>query len=84
MWHFVFCITSVRGEQFIADFTIEQFGYHGTDWFTKQTEYFESRVDRDWRIDSEDRMDQTEGEVLGCTSQTLFKDIVDAVCGDMH
>jgi hypothetical protein len=84
MWHSVFSITSARGEEFIADFTIEQLGYYGRDWFTKQTEYFETRIEGDWRIASEDDMAKTEEEVLGYTSQTLFKDLVDAVCGEMH
>jgi hypothetical protein len=64
--------------------TIEQLGYYGEDWFTKQTDYFGNRVNGDWRIASEDDMVETEEEVLGCTSQTLFKDLVDAVCGEMH
>lgn len=48
--HSVFCITSASGSEFIADFTIEQFGYGEECWFmdkyhyllkvTKDTEYW--------------------------------------------
>jgi hypothetical protein len=37
--HSVCVITSATGEQYIADFTIEQFGYDGTMWFTKRSDY---------------------------------------------
>jgi hypothetical protein len=34
----VSCITADTGEQFFADFTVEQFGYDGTFWFMKKDE----------------------------------------------
>lgn len=37
--HSVFSITTARGEEFIADFTIEQFGFPGSSWFTQKTAY---------------------------------------------
>ncbi|KAF2854221.1 hypothetical protein T440DRAFT_270700 [Plenodomus tracheiphilus IPT5] len=39
--HSIFSITTSGGEQFIADFTIEQFGYHGRYWITPKAEYLE-------------------------------------------
>jgi hypothetical protein len=32
--HSVFAITTADREQYVADFTIEQFGYSAADWFT--------------------------------------------------
>jgi hypothetical protein len=37
--HSVCLITSATGKQYIADFTIEQFGYDGSMWFTKRSDY---------------------------------------------
>jgi hypothetical protein len=37
--HSVFCITAKTGEQFVADFTVEQFGYDDTCWFMNKDEY---------------------------------------------
>jgi hypothetical protein len=37
--HSVFSITTESGEEYIADFTIEQFGYPSSMWFMKKKEY---------------------------------------------
>jgi hypothetical protein len=37
--HSVFLITAKSGEQFVADFTVEQFGFGPEMWFTKREEY---------------------------------------------
>jgi hypothetical protein len=37
--HSVCVITSATGEQYIADFTIGQFGYDRSMWFTKRSDY---------------------------------------------
>jgi hypothetical protein len=39
--HSVFLITSRTGEQYVADFTIEQFGFEEEMWFTKREEYMD-------------------------------------------
>jgi hypothetical protein len=39
--HSVFGITSSSGAQYVADFTIEQFGHTADDWFTTQADYLE-------------------------------------------
>ena len=40
--HSVFCITTSDGSQFIADLTIEQFGYAEECWFTTKSYYLEN------------------------------------------
>ncbi|EUC47598.1 hypothetical protein COCMIDRAFT_89564 [Bipolaris oryzae ATCC 44560] len=40
--HSVFSITTRSGEEYIADFTIEQFGYPSTMWFMEKKEYVEN------------------------------------------
>ncbi|KAF1915656.1 hypothetical protein BDU57DRAFT_577453 [Ampelomyces quisqualis] len=37
--HSVFCITTASGEEFIADFSVEQFGYDETHWFMDKYQY---------------------------------------------
>jgi hypothetical protein len=37
--HSVCLVTSATGKQYIANFTIEQFGYDGSMWFTKRSDY---------------------------------------------
>lgn len=37
--HSVCVITSATGEQYVADFTIEQFGYDSAMWFMKRIDY---------------------------------------------
>lgn len=39
--HSVFSITTKSGEEYIADFTIEQFGYPSAMWFMEKKEYVE-------------------------------------------
>jgi hypothetical protein len=42
--HSVFLITARSGEQFVADFTVEQFGFEPEMWFMKREEYVRTCV----------------------------------------
>lgn len=39
-WHHIFCIKTASGEEYIADFMIEQFGYFDH-WFAKKSLYLD-------------------------------------------
>ncbi|KAH7359685.1 hypothetical protein BKA66DRAFT_552570 [Pyrenochaeta sp. MPI-SDFR-AT-0127] len=48
--HSTFCITSSTGNEFIADFTIEQLGYEESGWFCNKDTYLENcTMDARWR-----------------------------------
>jgi hypothetical protein len=49
--HSVFGITSAHGYEFIADFTIEQFGFEPEMWFTTRKEYL-AKVSRNGQTDT--------------------------------
>ncbi|KAF2634407.1 hypothetical protein P280DRAFT_524135 [Massarina eburnea CBS 473.64] len=57
--HSVFGITSQNAEQYIADFTIEQFGYNGeTRWFLSLAEYMESiSGDGKWHLANDEDLE---------------------------
>lgn len=59
--HSVFGITSSRGEQFIADFTIEQFGYEADCWFSRKSDYLHHCTqDGKFRLAADDEVAELE------------------------
>ena len=70
--HSVLAVTSKGGEQYIADFTVEQFGYPEEYWFMKKADYMEQCTrDGHWRLAGDDDLkaadqgaeDELEGDI---------------------
>jgi hypothetical protein len=81
--HSVFAITTANREQYVADFTLEQFGYPAELWFLKKAEYAVrfAEVFATWCIASEQDMEanwetahRDQRHILICTN---------AVCGEI-
>jgi len=80
-WHSVFGITSANGAQFIADFTIEQFGHSRHSWFLTQSDYLDKYTENGERkvAPVEHQADNQQDEVeLECLLEvTLLCDELD-------
>jgi hypothetical protein len=63
VFHSVFCITAADHRQYFADFTQQQFGFCGTDWFTRKDEYMQRHARGFSHIASKKNMADT-GEFL--------------------
>ncbi|KAF1950597.1 hypothetical protein CC80DRAFT_554146 [Byssothecium circinans] len=78
--HSVFGITDRLSEQYIADFTIEQYGFEGSaHWFMKEEEYLEVFTeDGRWRI-AEDE-DVEDGGLHRAEGLERWKGVIRRVC----
>jgi hypothetical protein len=81
--HSVFSITSRSGDQFIADFTVEQFGYLEEDWFMPKAEYINTHTTGEWRIASEDDQELTRYHVSSENTLLALKTLIDLICNQM-
>lgn len=79
-FHSVFIITTSSGEQFIADFTIEQFGYPSRCWLTPKWDYLdEFSVDGTLSIVTDEYINSVRLSVSPIHSVSIFLLIVDYV-----
>ncbi|KAF2865818.1 hypothetical protein BDV95DRAFT_651916 [Massariosphaeria phaeospora] len=85
--HSVFAITSASGAQYIADFTIEQFGFDRSMWFMTCSDYMEQcSEDGNWWLHTEE--DQLEMDSMRPPSdvqdEAAVKGIVDGLCARLN
>ena len=79
--HSVFIITTSNANQFIADFTIEQFGYNSRHWITPKSEYLiEFSADGTFSIAADGHMDLVRLSANQCDFMAIFQHIADDVC----
>lgn len=79
--HSVFGITSSGGEQYIADFTIEQFGHNDDCWFTLKPDYLDRFVeDGDLRITTDAEMAVTEEDISNDEFMSSIVATVKTIC----
>ena len=82
--HSVFSITTCSGNQFIADFTIEQFGYDAECWFSRKSAYLELYTEPgSCRLISEDEVAMIESVVAEDVSLDTSKSGVRTLCISM-
>ncbi|KAF2128683.1 hypothetical protein P153DRAFT_386798 [Dothidotthia symphoricarpi CBS 119687] len=83
--HSVFIITSQQGERFIADFTIEQFGYPSDWWFKKLGDYIGNcakNINGWWSAADDDDL-RNGGKIANPgTVQWDLKMIIEDICKD--
>jgi len=84
--HSVLAITTASGEQYIADFTIEQFGYPAELWFLQKADYFTRFVEAgaSWRVASAEDMDDAHCDIAECDIQQPIRTCIDAVCKEIN
>jgi hypothetical protein len=62
--HSVFIVTSTTGNQYIADFTLEQFDFEANMWFVKENDYYDQVTDKQyWRLADQDCVEEIEGSI---------------------
>ncbi|KAJ4366763.1 hypothetical protein N0V83_007288 [Neocucurbitaria cava] len=82
--HSMFGITCSSGEQYIADFTIEQFGHDDDCWFTLKPDYLDRFVeDGDLRIATDDEIVVTEEDVAGDEFMSSLVVTVKTICEEI-
>jgi hypothetical protein len=84
--HSVLAITTASREQYIADFTLEQFGYPAGLWFLERAEYFTRFVEAgaSWRIATAEDMDDAHCDIAECDIQQPIRTCIDAVCKEIN
>lgn len=82
--HSVFGITSSSGQQFIADFTIEQFGYEDDCWFSKKSDYLHHCTkDGNFRLAADDEVADLEEDVPRNAHMSSFVETVKNVYDEL-
>jgi hypothetical protein len=80
--HSVFIITSATGNQYIADFTLEQFGFDANMWFMKKNDYYDQVTDKEyWRLADQACVDEVEGSIAGDSDMLSMLLAVQEVAG---
>jgi hypothetical protein len=82
--HSVTCITTKSGAQFVADFTIEQFGYDEDYWFTELPDYLAlCTIDGKYRVTTDVEIAENAADIATCNYEgamtTLFRRACDAI-----
>ncbi|KAI8940656.1 hypothetical protein NX059_001926 [Plenodomus lindquistii] len=80
--HSILSITTSSGEQFIPDFTIEQFGYHERYWLTSKPDYLQSyTMDGSYALVTEEHLDMVRFFAHVTPASHSFQRVADAVLG---
>ncbi|KAG9196018.1 hypothetical protein G6011_01139 [Alternaria panax] len=84
--HSVFAITTASHERYVADFTLEHFGYPTELWFLKKAEYSVRflAVGARWRIASKEAMEEADRDIAEVDAQQYSRTPIDAVYDEIN
>lgn len=82
--HSVFVITTASREQYIADFTLEQYGLPAESWFLEKSEYMQRFTEGVWCIASEEDLDETDEMIASQPGEQHIRNCINAVCEEVN